>query len=332
MSEPRTIERRARRLMRCYPKRWRQRYGDEFTQLLVDELTDGDLSIARQLDVLAHGAWTRLTHAGLAGSMLDSQRRAWSPLAALLAVSAVFATLAVGVWAQLTIGWQWSPPSSAGTTAAMWLMSAGLFGLAALGALATALFAGQLLATAARSGAGDAWRPALVSLAAGAVLYLGSRHFGTHWPGTGGHAWPGRGLVPGPLARLSWAGTLWISSYWAHPAALGSFPAGELAWMVISPVAWLVLTVSAAMTVRRLELSPQLQRLAVLLGAVALAAMAVILAGAILWVFSQDSGPRSLFAVGTIDFVIVAVLAAGLIATTHLLRGLAAAALRPVQH
>jgi hypothetical protein len=331
VSDHRAIEREAQRLVRCYPKGWRARYGDEFTQLLIDELTEGEVSVARKLDVFAHGAWTRLTYAGLAGSVLDSPRRTRSMLAALLVVSAVFVMLAVGVWAQLTIGWQWSAPVSSGITAAMWLMSAGLLGLGALVVVVIALFAVRLIGVPTRGGV-DRWRPVLVSLAAGTVLYLGCRHFGPHWPGTGGHAWSGRDLVPGWLARLSWAGTLWISSYWVHPVALGSFPAAELAWMVISPAAWLALIVSSMVTARRLELTPKLQRLAAVLCAVAVTAMVVFLAGAVLWVFSEDSGPRSLFAVGAIDFAIVAILAAGLIATTHLLRRVAATVLSPAAH
>jgi hypothetical protein len=297
--------------------------------LLIDELTDGEVSVARKLDVFAHGAWTRLAYAGLAGSVLDSHRRMRSTLGALLVVSAVFVMLAVGVWAQLTIGWQWSAPLSTETTAAMWLMSAGLFGLGALVVLIIPLFA-VLLVRVARTGGVGRWRPVMVWLAAGAVLYIGCRHFGPHWPGTGGHPWSGRGLVPGWMARLSWAGTLWISSYWAHPVALGSFPVGELAWMVISPAAWLALIVSGTMSVSRLELTPKLQRLAVLLCAVAVTGMVVFLAGAVLWVCSDSSGPRSLFAVGAIDFAIVAILVAGLIATTHLLGRVAASALSPV--
>ena len=86
---------------------------------------------------------------------------------------------------------------------------------------------------------------------------------------------------------MSWAGTLWISSYWAHPVALGSFPAGELAWMVISPAAWFVLIGSGAASARSLELTPKIQRLVVLLCGVAVTAMVVFLAGAVLWVFSD---------------------------------------------
>jgi len=102
--------------------------------------------------------------------------------------------------------------------------------------------------------------------------------------------------------------------------------------MVISPAAWFALIVSGAMTVRRLELTARLQRVAVLLCAVAVTGMVVFLAGAVLWVFSDKSGPRSLFAVGAIDFAIVAILTAGLISTTHLLGRVAASAPSTVTH
>ena len=43
--------------------------------------------------------------------------------------------------------------------------------------------------------------------------------------------------MPAGVAAFSWAATLSVSSYWAHPAALAAFPAGEIAWMAVSPLA-----------------------------------------------------------------------------------------------
>ena len=43
--------------------------------------------------------------------------------------------------------------------------------------------------------------------------------------------------VPGGVAAYAWASTLFVTSYWLHPAALGHFPGAELAWMVASPLA-----------------------------------------------------------------------------------------------
>lgn len=54
-------ERRARRLLRWYPSRWRARYGDEFTQLLIDDIRDRPHSWHRTFDVAQSGLALRLT-------------------------------------------------------------------------------------------------------------------------------------------------------------------------------------------------------------------------------------------------------------------------------
>lgn len=54
-------ERRARRLLRWYPKRWRARYGDEFTQLLIDDISDRPRSWHRTANVVQNGVALRLT-------------------------------------------------------------------------------------------------------------------------------------------------------------------------------------------------------------------------------------------------------------------------------
>jgi hypothetical protein len=47
--------RRAKRLVRCYPRAWRARYGEEFTQLLLDDISERPRSLARTADVLRGG-------------------------------------------------------------------------------------------------------------------------------------------------------------------------------------------------------------------------------------------------------------------------------------
>lgn len=57
---PRTgAERRARRLLRWYPKAWRLRYGDEFAQLLVDDMAERPRSWQRAVDVARCGLAAR---------------------------------------------------------------------------------------------------------------------------------------------------------------------------------------------------------------------------------------------------------------------------------
>jgi hypothetical protein len=58
-------ERRARRLLRWYPKAWRQRYGEEFTQLLIDDIGESPRSWRRSLDVARGGLGTRVAERSL---------------------------------------------------------------------------------------------------------------------------------------------------------------------------------------------------------------------------------------------------------------------------
>jgi len=165
----------------------------------------------------------------------------------------------------------------------------------------------------------------LLAMVGAAVFALGSHHFAHGWPGTGGHRWAHRGLVPSDVASFTWSATLWVTSYWAHPVALASFPVAEIAWMAVSPLALLAVLVGAAKALRRLPLSARVLRYELWLGAGATIAMAVFLAGAGSWVMSGGPAPRQLFRVGAIDGMGLAVMAAALaVAFQALKRGLAA--------
>jgi hypothetical protein len=224
------------------------------------------------------------------------------------------------MWSQLTVGWQWSAPASSGTMAGMVVMSLAMLAFAALSILAAAPVA---CGVASRLARGPARGPLLVPVLAFAVsltvLFIGGRHFGNGWPGTGGHPWAagalraegheliGRGLVPGGLAAFSWAATLSITTYWLHPAALAAFPAAELGWMAVSPVALTGAVCSAAMLARRVPLSPRALAFQVRLAVLACCVMVAFFTGCGLWV---ASGGQGLFHAGTIDAAGIAVLAA----------------------
>jgi hypothetical protein len=53
-------DRRARRLLRWYPKAWRLRYGEEFTELLTADISERPRSWHRTLDVARRGVAARL--------------------------------------------------------------------------------------------------------------------------------------------------------------------------------------------------------------------------------------------------------------------------------
>ncbi|MDQ6779403.1 MAG: hypothetical protein M3071_24960 [Actinomycetota bacterium] len=309
----RSAARRAERLVRCYPRQWRSRYGDEFTELLIDDISERPRSWIRTADVIRSGALARVTAAGLTGQALSPQQQMRAGLASLCGALAAFLTLGIALWSQLTIGWQWSAPDAPATRVAMLVMSAAVLGLAVLALLAALPIAWTLGAVIVRREARGLRKPLMLAVAGAAVFALGSLHFGHGWPGTGGHQWAERGLVPGAVGRFCWAATLWVTSYWAHPGALSSFPALEVGWMVACPVALLATAVGVAKTLRRVRLSPRVLSYECWLGTAAAVAMAAFLAGAGSWVISGGPSPRGLFRVGAIDSVGVAAMTGALV-------------------
>ena len=308
-------DRRVRRLLRWYPVSWRERYGEEFAELLLAELAEQPRAWRRTANVARCGLAARLVSAGLAGHCGHPAGPAAAVRACLGTLTcslAVFLAVGTAMWAQLAVGWQWAPSASTATSVAMLVMSGSLLFLAVL-ALLAAVPAGVAAVRACARGQARRLRGPAVLIAAGAlVLLIGGRHFGNGWPGTGGHWWPHQGLAPGGVAAFGWAATLSVTSYWAHPAALLSFPLAELAWMVASPAAMLALATGAAQLVRRLEASPRVLRYETWAGRAAVAGMIAFLSGALCWV-SQNGPSQALFHAGVIDAAGLAVMTAALV-------------------
>ena len=299
---------RAEHQLRWYPREWRTRYGEEFTELLVAELEERPRSLRRNVDLARSGLAARLAAAGLGGRPLEAEGSGRRGLATLVAALSIFSVLAVALWAQLTIGWQWAPPTTRATSLAMVVMSVGPPRRRRALPLAVAPVAWTALRSIAIR-----WRHLLgpIGLVLGglAVLVVGTHHFANGWPGTRGHPWTDQGMVPGSVAAYAWASTLFVTSYWLHPAALGHFPGGEVAWMLMSPVAITAIIVGATRIVRRVDLSPRVIRYERRLGLLAAVTTAMYLTGAALWIVDGGPGPRNLFRIGSIDIVELAALA-----------------------
>jgi hypothetical protein len=293
--------RRVELLVRSYPTSWRSRYGDEFTELLLAEVTEHPHSLRRTVNVIWSGFLARLTSAGLTGHALPPAQQARASLASFGCAVAAFLTFGSAIWAQLAIGWQWSEPSTSATVAAMVVMTLGIGLILALALVASVPIAAHIARRCIHRRAQGLTRPLMLFVAAGAFLVVGSRHFGNGWPGTGGHPWTHRGLVPGGAAAFTWALTLSVTSYWAHPAGLLSFPSAEIAWMLVSPIALVSVVVGATKIMRRLDISPRLVRFEIVLGEFAALVMIVVLGGAGSWIVNGGAGPRNLFHTGAID-------------------------------
>ncbi len=320
MKSPEAAAAHARRLLRLYPVTWRRRYGEEFFELLLADFAERPHCPSRTLDVVRGAAVARLQSAGLMGPVMEPQGEATTSLAVLGSALALFLTFGVSVWAQLSIGWQWSPPSTSATTVAMIAMSICALLFAVLGVLAALPIVTGLLRAFARHGAHTLWRPLLLTAGGAVVLILGSRHFANGWPGTGAHSWAHQGLVPGGIAAFAWASTLSVTSYWAHPSALSAFPPAEVAWMCISPLALCSAAIGLVKVVRRVELSSRALRFEILLGSSAAVVMEAFLASACWWVLRGGPGPRGLFRTGSIDVAALLLMAGSLVValrTTH---------------
>jgi hypothetical protein len=321
MTKTASPQRRANHLLRWYPPTWRERYGDEFLELLIADLSERPRWSWRTFNVVGSGIQARLCRAGLAGGATGGSDQTRASLAALTYSLAAFLALGIAMWSQLTIGWQWSPPDTPGTAIAVVAMSIGvcMFALLALTAVVPVIW--TVTRTMARKEAARLGRPLSLLVLGALVLVVGSRHFGNGWPGTGGHPWSDQGLVPGGIAAFSWASTLSITSYWAHPAALLSFPPAEIAWMIMSPIAMVMVAIGSAKIVRRVPLSETALRFEMSLGVAAAASMATFLSAAALWMLEGGAGPKGLFRTGAIDrFTLIAMAGALLVAVQSLRR------------
>jgi len=291
---PDAAAQRAGRLLRWYPKTWRSCYGEEFAELLISDIGDRPRSWARTADVARGGIVARLTAAGLCGCALEAREQVRDSLVWLACCVTIFLAFGAAIWSQLTIGWQWSEPDTSATTAATVVMSAAMLAFLILVLLAALPVAWSVVSRIARERARGLVGPSVLFLVGAAIVFAGGRHFGNGWPGTGGHPWARQGLVPGGVAAFSWASTLSVSSYWAHPSALAAFPAAELAWMIVSPLALACVVGGAATAVRRTELSPGVLLFEARLGMAACAVMIVFLAGCCSWLVAGGPGPGNL--------------------------------------
>jgi hypothetical protein len=299
-ADPARVARRAARLLRWYPRGWRSRFGEEFAELLICDIAERPQSWARCADVARGGFVARLGAIGLCGYGLEDGDEVRSSLVSLSWCVAAFLGFGAAMWSQLAIGWQWSEPDTTTVVAAV-VLSVAMAAFVPLALLASGPVAWGVVSVIRRGQARGVIGPLVVFLGGAAILFVGGRHFGNGWPGTGGHPWSGHGLVPGGVAAFSWASTMSVSAYWAHPSALAAFPAAELAWMAVSPMAVLGVVAGAATVVRRVELSPRVLAFETGLGSVACGVMAVFLAGCFAWIVNGGPGPRSLFHAGAID-------------------------------
>jgi hypothetical protein len=296
-------ERHARWLVRCYPPRWRKRYGDEFVELLLEDGRDRRRALMVTVDVVRGATMARLREAGVGATALAPSEQVEASMTTLVRSLAVCFLVGIAMWSQMAIGWRWEPPNGSAVAVAMVVMSATVALLSALAVLASLPILWTLARSVAR-GNGALLRAVVVTVSSGAVLLVGCRHFAGGWPGTGGHDWSHQALVPAGVASFGWAATRGMTAYWAHPTALAAFPIMEVGWMVASPVALVGLISGVVRIVRAVEPSPRVLRFEIALAVVAVSVTLAMFLGAGVWVLDNGTpGPTGIYRVGLIDVV-----------------------------
>jgi hypothetical protein len=317
-------DRRADRLLWWYPRSWRTRYGDEFTELLSAEIAEQPRSLRRDVNVAASGLRNRLAQLALTGHPFDQRAAAKARLSMLIWCAAACGLLGAAMWSQLAIGRQWAAPAQPGVGLAFELMTGAMLAFAMLAALLLASASSLVLGAIRRRQSRKLWLPVLLIGFGTTVIFIGGRHFANAWPGTGGHLLAHQALIPAWLAAFCWAATMWITSYLAHPGALAAFPVGQLAWMAACPAAIGALITGAARLLRGVGQSPGALRYEKWLAGIAGAGLLLLTGGALSWLLSPGAGVIPAFHVGLIDkatmLAVVLLAAAGWQALRH--RGL----------
>jgi hypothetical protein len=229
---------RCQRLLRWYPASWRARYGEEFAVLLAAELAENPRSWRRGFNVRWHGAKARLAGIGIVSGPLRDPEAARTVHAFAVACFLVAATF---LWAQVVAGSS-SAPTAHPPVAAMRVVIAVTFGLLAMAALARLHTLVRRIAVAVRT-------EGLRQLAAPLLMI-----------GCGGAAFAGDLVAvwshlryPITAPTVAHVTTLSISTYWLHPRLLLRFDHVELGWMILSPIAFLVVGLGVSRLSRRLH-------------------------------------------------------------------------------
>jgi hypothetical protein len=301
---------RAQRLVRWYPPRWRERYGEELTELLVADLQDRPRSWRRDADLMRSGLRARLAGVGVCRGVMCR------PQAALAVVGFAlvgFLGSGMSLWSQLVIGSRWS--SSGGGAAVrtgVLTMSVGVTVLGIVFLLAAAPVVAEALRAVRRGNGRPLLAPGLLVAGGLVVLLIGGHHLQAGWPGAGGHPWRLQRWAPAGVASWGWAETLAITAYWAHPATLLALPSAQLGWTLASPVVLAATLVGAVRLVRRIELPAPVLGYEARLVQAATVVMVPFFAAAAWWVLGSRAGADQVFRTGSLDLVLVAGMAAAL--------------------
>lgn len=292
------------RLIRWYPRTWRDRYGEEFAELLGAELDEQPRNWQRDIDVRLHGLRARLSAAGLGRVPVRDPAAVESMhLVAILA----FGAAVLSLWSQVLAAFLTIPITKPSELLLVVVPALTMLGLVPLVIARGVRLARTAIRTAKRGGLKSIAIPLVtvgVGTQAGLAAFVAAMAVQPSQPAA---------AIEAPrVAAMS------ISTYWVHPSRLTQLAPAELIWMVICPVS-LALICSGIVRLRR-RLGAD-QPAAGVPSMLRITALLPTLAAAIWWVIGSHHEALLDLRAGTLDVVLVATMAISLL--------LAAATSRP---
>ena len=252
--------RRAVRLLRWYPIAWREQYGDEFVDHLEQEFVDRPVDLGRTVNVVYKGFAARIADVGLSNGDGLAKGRTRAAVGTSFVLTALMAMLALNFWSVAMGLWGGRRYHPAPDTVVTGVLSVAIGFLLVILIAMVVTVAVCVLRQIMRGRARPLVVPSLFALGAGGLLLYDVR-------------WLPRMLVqyahgteplrPNPtlsqplrvideLARITWMLTQrWVTP-WSQNAS--NTPAVQTVVNYLVPLAVLILGISIALLVRRIEL------------------------------------------------------------------------------
>ena len=246
---------RARRLVTLYPQIWRERYGDEFVDLMEQSIEDNPHSAKRTANILYKSGKVRLRDLGIVGQTLDEASAPRVALSTTTVLASVFAVFALFYWSCAMVSWNSNPTVATPVGVSIWMgaitVSTMLLTLTLLAIGLTMIVRG--LRRAVRGHERRLLWPLFMVFGSTAAI-VNSIYQYTRWTiARGGIEWSGAGAVLKQIAgNTQWVtqSTIWGPSWtgWHFFSNNGPLHYG-------TPIAVVILAVSIAKLARRLDFS-----------------------------------------------------------------------------
>ena len=277
MNDVTKVDRRARRLLRWYPATWRERYGDEFVDLMEQEITETTHDLKRTGNIIVKGMKARLGEVGVVSPVVGTHNTPRGAIGTMTFLSSLFVVFALYFWSFAMLTWNSNYRWQASTAVTVWtgaitVVSASLVVMVVL--VFIVFFVRAL--KSALTGHSKGLAVPLTAVSASLVVLSWSVHQSIQFViARGGIDWASPGSAIKQLAGATIAATHNIIWAWT-PSGYRLLSASGLVFN-LAPVALLVLALGVAVLIRRTEFSLFAGRAARVVAIASAASMALYL-------------------------------------------------------